>query len=51
MNRDFRKLNPDTADVITEFEDIAADSEIEFRLAQIDPAVIAIPASTASCHL
>ena len=37
MNRDFRKLNPDTADVITEFEDIAADSEIEFRLAQIDP--------------
>ncbi|MBN31028.1 MAG: hypothetical protein CL845_03410 [Crocinitomicaceae bacterium] len=37
MNRDFRKLNPDTADVISEFEGIAADSEIEFRLAQIDP--------------
>ena len=37
MNRDFRKLNPDIDDVITEFEAIAADSEIEFRLAQIDP--------------
>jgi PKD repeat protein len=37
MNRDFRKLNPDIDDVITEFEGIAADSEIEFRLAQIDP--------------
>lgn len=37
MNRDFRKLNPDIDDVITDFEGIAADSEIEFRLAQIDP--------------
>lgn len=37
MNRDFRKLNPDADDVISEFEAIAADSEIEFRLAQIDP--------------
>jgi PKD repeat protein len=37
MNRDFRKLNPDTADVIADFEDIASDTEIEFRLAQIDP--------------
>lgn len=37
MNRDFRKLNPDADDVISEFEGIAADSEIEFRLAQIDP--------------
>ena len=37
MNRDFRKLNPDVDDVISEFEGIAADSEIEFRLAQIDP--------------
>jgi len=37
MNRDFRKLNPDIADVIADFEDIASDTEIEFRLAQIDP--------------
>jgi PKD repeat protein len=37
MNRDFRKLNSDADDVISEFEGIAADSEIEFRLAQIDP--------------
>lgn len=37
MNRDFRKLNPDTADVVSAFEDIASDTEIEFRLAQIDP--------------
>jgi len=37
MNRDFRKLSPDTADVVTAFEDIASDTEIEFRLAQIDP--------------
>ena len=37
MNRDFRKLNPDADDVISEFEGIAADLEIEFRLAQIDP--------------
>jgi PKD repeat protein len=37
MNRDFRMLNPDADDVIEEFESIAADTEIEFRLAQIDP--------------
>ena len=37
MNRDFRKLNVDIGDVVVDFEDITADSEIEFRLAQRDP--------------
>ncbi|MDB4493891.1 zinc-dependent metalloprotease [Flavobacteriales bacterium] len=37
MNRDYRLLNDDSDDIIEEFEDIAADTEIEFRLAQIDP--------------
>jgi PKD repeat protein len=37
MNEDYRKLNPDTVDIIPPFKQIAADCEIEFRLAQIDP--------------
>lgn len=37
LNEDFRKLNADTSNIITEFQGIAADCEIEFRLAQIDP--------------
>lgn len=37
MNRDFRKLNSDISSVIPEFAGIAADVEIEFRLAQRDP--------------
>ncbi len=37
LNEDFRKLNPDTGQIISEFIDIAADSRIEFRLAKIDP--------------
>ena len=37
MNRDYRLLNDDSEDIISEFADIAADTEIEFRLAQIDP--------------
>lgn len=37
MNRDFRKLNPDTNLIIPSFTAIAADCEIEFRLAQLDP--------------
>lgn len=37
LNRDFRKLNPDTADIIDAFTGIAADAGIEFRLATIDP--------------
>lgn len=37
MTRDFRKLNDDTVDIIPAFKSIAADCEIEFRLATIDP--------------
>ena len=37
INEDFRNLNSDTADVIPVFKSIVADSEIEFRLAQLDP--------------
>lgn len=37
LNRDFRKLNEDTVDIISEFKPIAADVKIEFRLAKIDP--------------
>ena len=37
LNQDFRKLNPDTSDIIPPFKSIAADCGIEFRLAQIDP--------------
>ncbi len=37
LNEDFRKLNEDTSDIITSFKNVAADAEIEFRLAQKDP--------------
>jgi PKD repeat protein len=37
LNRDYAKLNADTVDIIDEFEVIAADCNIEFRLAKIDP--------------
>ncbi|MCD6069181.1 MAG: hypothetical protein K0S33_4007 [Bacteroidetes bacterium] len=37
LNRDFRKWNPDTVDIVPEFKQLAADVEIEFRLATIDP--------------
>ncbi|MBN2778296.1 MAG: T9SS type A sorting domain-containing protein [Bacteroidales bacterium] len=37
LNRDFRKLNADTVDIVEEFKSIAADVKIEFRLAKIDP--------------
>ncbi len=37
LNRDYRKLNADTAQIVAPFDSIAADCEIEFRLAQIDP--------------
>ena len=37
MNRDFRKLNPDTNVIVPSFTAIAADCEIEFRLAHLDP--------------
>lgn len=37
LNKDFRKLNSDTFEIITPFKSIAADAKIEFRLAQLDP--------------
>ncbi len=37
INENFRKRNADTADIIPAFQGIAADCEIEFRLAQKDP--------------
>lgn len=37
LNEDFRKQNADTVDIVPQFQGIAADTEIEFRLAQIDP--------------
>jgi len=37
LTRDFRKLNADTSAIIDEFEAIAADTRIEFRLAAKDP--------------
>jgi len=37
INEDFRKMNADTNEIVSAFKGIAADSEIEFRLAQKDP--------------
>ena len=37
LNEDFRKLNADTTAIVSAFKSIAADCEIEFRLAQKDP--------------
>ena len=37
MNRDYRRLNADTANLIPAFQGLAADIEVEFRLASIDP--------------
>lgn len=37
MNEDFRKMNSDTSVTRNLFKPYAADSEIEFRLARIDP--------------
>ncbi len=37
INEDFRKLNEDTSVIDSTFKGIAADCEIEFRLAQKDP--------------
>jgi PKD repeat protein len=36
LNTDFRKLNADTSDIVSAFTSIAADCEIEFKLATID---------------
>ncbi|MBN8703637.1 MAG: PKD domain-containing protein [Bacteroidetes bacterium] len=37
LNEDFRKKNADTTSIVASFKPIAADCDIEFRLAQIDP--------------
>ncbi len=37
LNRDYRKMNADTADVVPEFKPLIADIHIEFKLAAIDP--------------
>lgn len=37
LNSQFRKLNPDTSEIVPLFKSRAADCEIEFRLAQLDP--------------
>ena len=37
INEDFRKQNIDTNIIVSTFKGIAADTEIEFRLAQLDP--------------
>ncbi len=37
LNEGYQKRNPDTANLVPQFKSIAADCEIEFKLAQIDP--------------
>lgn len=37
VNIQLRKLNEDTTDIVDDFKQIAADTEIEIRLAQLDP--------------
>lgn len=37
LNKDYRRLNADTAATPAAFQSIAADCNIEFRLAQLDP--------------
>jgi PKD repeat protein len=37
LNMFYRKQNADTIDIVDDFKSLAADSEIEFRLAQKDP--------------
>jgi PKD repeat protein len=37
LNKDFRKLNPDSVNINPFFKPLHADCEIEFRLAQLDP--------------
>ncbi|MDF3027881.1 MAG: hypothetical protein K0S23_2188 [Fluviicola sp.] len=37
VNLQYRKLNPDTNQIVSAFQFIAADAQIEIRLAQIDP--------------
>lgn len=37
VNEQLRLKNPDTTDIVTPFKNLAADTEIEIRLARIDP--------------
>jgi predicted Zn-dependent protease len=37
LNEDYRRLNPDTSDTRGTFLNVAADCEIEFKLAKLDP--------------
>ena len=37
VNEDFRRMNPDTIDTPEAFKPVAADTEIEFELAAVDP--------------
>lgn len=37
LNDDFRKRNADTSSIVAPFQLLAADCDIEFRLAQLDP--------------
>ncbi len=37
LNIDFRKLNSDTMTIVNPFKSVAADCNVEFRLANIDP--------------
>lgn len=37
LNEDFRRLNADTINTRAEFQDVAADINVEFRLAKLDP--------------
>lgn len=37
LNTDFRKNNADTSQIVSQFVGLAADAQIEFRLANIDP--------------
>lgn len=37
LTRNYRKQNPDTLDIVPSFQPIAADMEVEFELARVDP--------------
>lgn len=37
VNLQYRKMNADTSDIVNAFKSLAADTEIELRLAQLDP--------------
>ncbi len=37
LTRNWRKQNPDTVDIVAQFQPVAADMEVEFELARLDP--------------